>query len=356
MIRVTPRQILVIVMINICLCGCAPTKYTMQYTSATALHTFPSALAREVPRYRYVGELTGEQNFQASGSEGNGAMYRALRWIAGLDKQHREPIVLQRPHSGATDAAGRIYVTDTSRRALFVFDEAGGKLEVWELAAPGTRFASPVAVALANDSQVLVTDSELARVFRISASGKPIAHFGAGVLKRPTGIAYNPQQQLVYVADTLAHDIKVFDLQGRLINTFGQRGDADGEFNYPTHLAFAKGALYVTDMMNSRVQSFSSDNEMKLKVGGRGLYIGNFVRPKGVAVDDEGNLYVIESLYDHLLVYDQTGRFLLSIGGTGQGVGQFYLPAGVWVDNRNRVFVADMFNGRVVVLQFLGGG
>ena len=29
--------------------------------------------------------------------------------------------------------------------------------------------------------------------------------------------------------------------------------------------------------------------------------------------------------------------------------------SGVWVDERNRVFVADMFNGRVVVLQFLGG-
>jgi DNA-binding beta-propeller fold protein YncE len=108
--------------------------------------------------------------------------------------------------------------------------------------------------------------------------------------------------------------------------------------------------------MNSRVQVFTTDAEVKLKVGGRGLYIGNFVRPKGVAVDDEGNLYVIESLYDHLLVYDPNGRFLLSIGGTGQGVGQFYLPAGVWVDNKNRVFVADMFNGRVVVLQFLGGG
>jgi hypothetical protein len=28
----------------------------------------------------------------------------------------------------------------------------------------------------------------------------------------------------------------------------------------------------------------------------------------------------------------------------------------VWVDARNRVFVADMFNGRVVLFQFLGGG
>ena len=88
----------------------------------------------------------------------------------------------------------------------------------------------------------------------------------------------------------------------------------------------------------------------------RGLYVGNLVRPKGVAADDEGNIYVIESMHDTLLVFDRQGRLLISIGGTGQDVGRFYLPAGVWVDRHNRVFIADMYNGRVAVFQFLGGG
>jgi DNA-binding beta-propeller fold protein YncE len=57
-----------------------------------------------------------------------------------------------------------------------------------------------------------------------------------------------------------------------------------------------------------------------------------------------------------LLVYNKRGEFLLPIGGTGQEPGKFYLPAGVWVDAKNRVYVADVFNGRVSVFQFLGGG
>jgi DNA-binding beta-propeller fold protein YncE len=73
-------------------------------------------------------------------------------------------------------------------------------------------------------------------------------------------------------------------------------------------------------------------------------------------VDDEGNLYVVESYYDHLLIFDGEGRLLLPIGGTGKQPGQFYLPAGVWTDTHDRVYVADMFNGRVSVFQFLGGG
>lgn len=55
-------------------------------------------------------------------------------------------------------------------------------------------------------------------------------------------------------------------------------------------------------------------------------------------------------------MFNRNGEYLLPIGGTGQGTGRFFLPAGVWVDARNRVFVADMFNGRVMVFQFLGGG
>ena len=87
----------------------------------------------------------------------------------------------------------------------------------------------------------------------------------------------------------------------------------------------------------------------------KGTYVGNMVRPKGVAVDSDGNIYVVESYHDHLLIYDSEGRFLLPIGGNGTNIGQFFLPAGAWSDSDDRIFVADMFNGRVVIFQFVGG-
>jgi DNA-binding beta-propeller fold protein YncE len=87
-----------------------------------------------------------------------------------------------------------------------------------------------------------------------------------------------------------------------------------------------------------------------------GMYIGNMVRPKGVAVDSEGNIYVVESYYDHLLVYNSKGEYLMAIGGVGTEPGKFHLPSGVWIDSHNRVFVADTLNSRVSVFQFLGGG
>ncbi len=309
----------------------------------------------EVPRYLYAGQLTGEANFRRP-QQNSGGVAGFLRWIVGLVAGDAVPVVLQRPQNGVVDESGRIYVTDISRQAVFVFDRQVGELRVWEKADGLRGFVAPSGIALGNNGEVLVTDAELGLVVRLDRTGEPVGQFGKGLLKRPTGIARDPQRRLTYVADTYAHDVKVFDDEGRLVNLIGRRGEAPGEFNFPVYLAFARGELYVTDTMNSRIQVFSADGDvLQRQFGNRGLYVGNLVRPKGVAVDHEGNVYVVESYYDHLLVFDRLGRFLMAIGGTGTDTGKFFLPAGVWTDSRGRIFVADMFNGRVMVFQFLGG-
>ncbi len=310
----------------------------------------------EVPRYLYAGTLTGESNFVSDG-ERPGGLRRVLNWIVGLAGDESAPLVLQRPLAGVVDEAGRVYVTDVSRQAVFVFDAVAGQLQLWSLADGRRSFAAPAGIARAADGTLFVADAELGLVARLDAKGEPLTPIGRGRLQRPTGLALDALSGRLFVADTYAHDIKVFANDGALLNVLGRRGEAAGEFNFPTHVAYADGELYVTDTMNSRVQVLDAATGAPTRtLGERGLYVGNLVRPKGVAVDSERNVYVIESYHDHLLVFDRKGRFLMGFGGVGQGTGKFYLPAGVWTDTLNRVFIADMFNGRVVVFQFLGGG
>lgn len=339
------------------LAGCASEPMVMQLEAppAATARLFPPPQTQEVPRYRYLGQLTGEANFKPRDGGERGVGLRFLAWLAGLGDEREPPVVLQRPQSGMVDAAGRVLVTDVGRNAVFVFDEAAGKLDVWDHATRTARFEAPIGIAAGPGGQVLVTDAELGRVFRLGPDGAPLGEFGGGVLRRPTGIARDAKAGRIYVADTHAHDIKVFDDAGRLLATWGRRGTEAGELNYPTHLWLAEGSLLVADSMNARVQGFDREGRPALRFGARGLYVGNLVRPKGVAADDEGNLYVVESMHDTLLVFDRHARLLLSLAGSDNDNGRFYLPAGVWVDARNRVFVADMFNGRVAVFQFLGG-
>jgi DNA-binding beta-propeller fold protein YncE len=326
--------------------------YGVEDVPADARPMWPGA--PETPRYLYAGTLLGEQNFRAG--EAASGFRRVLQAIAGIVAGESTPVVLQRPQAGVVDEAGRVYVSDASRQAVFVFDERAGELAVWDKADGLTGFVAPVGVALGPRHELLVADAELGFVARLDARGETLPPIGRGVLKRPTGLAYDPVGGRIYVADTYAHDVKIFDADGKLLATLGRRGSGEGEFNYPTHLAFARGELYVTDTLNSRIEVFRMDGTGLVRTfGARGLYVGNLVRPKGIAVDSEGNVYVVESYHDHLLVFDRGGDFLMAIGGVGQDAGRFYLPAGVWVDARNRVFVADMFNGRVAVFQFLGG-
>ncbi|MEW6312916.1 MAG: 6-bladed beta-propeller [Pseudomonadota bacterium] len=308
----------------------------------------------EVPRYMYVGDLIGENNFHHPGETASRSASGFWNWLVGT-ADDVTPLGLQRPQSGTVDEEGRIYVTDSSRHGVYVFDNVRGELLLWNVAEPQVKFSSPAGIVLDEAGGAWVADAELGLVAHLNKDGAPLASIGKGQLKRPTGLARDPVNKWLYVADTNAHDVKVFDEAGRLIKTIGSHGEGEGKFNHPTHLAFSHGNLYVTDTMNNRIQIFDAEGRLLRKFGERGLFVGNLVRPKGIGVDDEGNIYVVESYYDHLLVFSKNGTLLLAIGGTGKEAGHFYLPAGVWVDRFNRVFVADMFNGRVAVFQFLGG-
>ena len=307
----------------------------------------------EVPRYRYIGQLTGENNFITE-YENKSTFNNVLRWLVGLDSQPESPNVLQRPQGIMVDDRNRIFVTDISRQAVFVFDTQNNELRVWQQAKPGTNFIAPIGIVQGNNNEILIADAELGRVFRQTDTGQYLGEFGQDILQRPTGIARDPVGRLIYVADTADHDIKIFDEQGLLIDTIGRRGTNPGEFNAPTYLAFVHDKLYVSDTLNSRIQVFDASGMLLTHFGKLGLYVGNFNRPKGITADDEGNIYIVESYRDHLLIYNSQGQFLLPIGGTGKNVGEFFLPAGISIDQHNRIYVADMFNGRIAVFQYLG--
>lgn len=335
-------------------CAAAPGKFQWQQAGAPE-QVFPSP--PDPPRFRYVGELTGEANFGPAAEE-SGALAlgrKGLKWLVGLASRKRQPVVLQRPQRGYVDETGRVFVTDISRQAVYVFDVPAGRLHVWESAGKRLRYQTPIDIVGGDNGELLVADADLGMIIRVGADGEPVGSIGKDAITRPAGLARDPTSGEIYATDARAHDIKVFDRDGNLLRTLGKRGEAPGEFNAPTYLAFANGELYVTDTFNSRIQVLSPQGDVRRVFGRRGLFIGDLPRPKGVAIDNNGLIYVVESFYDHLLVFDAGGNLLMPIGGTGSGAGQFYLPAGVWTDRGRQVYVADMFNGRVVVFEYLGG-
>ncbi len=351
-------------------CAGEPRQFVMLGQAAANAErlTWPPIGQGDVPRYSYVGELVGDPNYVVEKREPGVSMTNLARLIRAIVVGREDPKELSRSQSGVVDAAGRVLVTDFGRRSVVVFDVAARGVDEWRNATATTFFMAPVGIAVGEDGNVFVADADLAVVARLDSAGRPLSLIGEGQLGRPTGLAYDPASKRLFVTDTPAHQVKVFGLDGKLLDAWGEQGDeadrakerGNGEellLNWPTHLAVARGKLYIADSMNARVMVVAADSGKPLaSIGTRGNYVGNLVRPKGVAVDSEGNVYVIESFHDRMLVFNGKGQFLMSIGGEGGAAGQFVLPSGIWIDRRDRIFVADTHNSRVQIFQFLGGG
>ncbi|MEA3459633.1 MAG: TIGR03663 family protein, partial [Chloroflexota bacterium] len=146
--------------------------------------------------------------------------------------------------------------------------------------------------------------------------------------------------------------------KGRLkvasILTWGSRGNGPGQFVDPRGLAVDKeGNIYVADGGNHRIQKFDASGKVLLQWGSQGNGPGQFQEPWGIAVDEEGSVYVADTWNHRIQKFDSEGRFLTQWGvfgntdgtlGTG---GVFWGPRGIAVDEKGNIYVTDTGNKRV---------
>ncbi len=129
---------------------------------------------------------------------------------------------------------------------------------------------------------------------------------------------------------------------------WGTTGSAGGQFIGPRGIAIDNsGNVYVTDQ-NNRVQKFSSSGTFILQFGINGDVPGGFVTPNKVATDSAGNVYVTDTFTNRVQKFSSAGTFLLTWGGFGSGSGQFIAGSGgIAVDSADNVYVTDPGNHRI---------
>jgi DNA-binding beta-propeller fold protein YncE len=270
------------------------------------------------------------------------------RLIAGEQKQ-----VLLQPQAVAVDGDQTLYVADQGHQGIHVFNlkEGGSRF----LAKAGEEFLiSPAGLALC-EGMLVVSDSALGLVFFLRPDGRlerTIARPGG--FKRPTGLAYDPGRRLLYVVDTLAQEVCVFQPSGQFVRAFGAGGTGPGLLNFPTYAAVDDdGTVYVTDSLNFRVQAFDPQGKFLRQIGQLGDATGYMAVPKGIGVDRHGHVYVADSSLSTVQIFDREGRFLLSFGERGDGPGSFQVPAGLAIGAGDRIYVCDSFSHRLQVFQYV---
>lgn len=257
---------------------------------------------------------------------------------------------LRRPFGLSLDDAGNLLVTDTGLNAVCYLDLAHKKWLCWT-SVGGRRFLSPVA-AVHQGKTFYVADSAWGEVVAFDEKGRVQLEITNG-LAHPSGIAVLGDR--LVVADSELHQVVLCGLQGGSVSKFGRRGNAPGEFNFPTHVAVDdRQQIYVTDALNCRVQVFTADGRFVRALGSPGDGPGHFSRPKGVAADRAGHVYVVDAVFGNVQIFDDQGRLLLAFGEGGSAPGQFWLPNAIAINVRNEIYVADAYNHRLQEFRYTG--
>lgn len=260
----------------------------------------------------------------------------------------------KKPNGAFADSTGKVYVTDTARGDVMVFDTVNKEGSVFG----GRQLAKPISVATDDRGRIFVPDADSKKVWIFKADGNLSDDYlqPDEPLKRPSGAVVDKAHKQLYVTDTYDHNIKVFDLETlKQKSVIGGRGKEEGQFNYPSFLALdLNGNLVVSDTQNGRVQIFDMDGRFLRRFGEFGDAPGMFARPKGVAVDSEGHIYVVDAGFNNVQIFDDEGRILMAFGGYGAGRGEMILPSGIAIDKDDFIYVVDSYGRRVVVFEFLG--
>lgn len=255
---------------------------------------------------------------------------------------------------------GRIFVSDTSGRAVKVFDVPERRFFKITDGVSGPM-SKPLGLDVDAQGNLYVADATARKILVFDRDGKAIKNIGEpSQFDRLSSVTVNPEGTRVYAVDiggikSENHRVRVFDVKtGELLSDIGRRGGGNGEFNLPRDLAIGRdGRLYVVDGGNFRVQIFDRDGKYISSFGKLGKQMGDFARPKEIATDRDGNVYVADTAFGNFQIFSPDGELLMFVGSRSEtnGPAKYMLPAGIFVDADGRVFMADQWFAKIDVFR-----
>jgi len=257
---------------------------------------------------------------------------------------------------------GRIYVADTAKRDIKVFDipesrfftiGQGPDLKLTE------KLQKPIGISAAANGDLYIADATAKFIMVYDRDGKFLRKFGGpDFFDKLASVKVDKEGKRAYAVDIAGvestnHRVRVFDAQtGKLLFDIGHRGSGSGEFNLPRAVAIGKDKLYVVDGGNFRIQVFDMEGKFIKTFGDIGKQMGSFGRPKEADTDADGNVYVIDTSFGNFQIFNPEGQLLMFVGQRGDsGPGNFSLPAGITVDENGRVYVTDQVLDNVQVFR-----
>ncbi|KAL1545981.1 Protein SUPPRESSOR OF QUENCHING 1, chloroplastic [Salvia divinorum] len=239
-----------------------------------------------------------------------------------------------------------------------------------------------------NHNRIVVTDLDGNFKMQIGSSGEEGFHdgnFDDAMFNRPQGLAYNAKKNLLYVADTENHALRVIDFVNETVQTLAGNGKKGSDYqgggsgtsqllNSPWDVCFdpVKDMVYIAMAGQHQIWTYTPDGTTRTFSGDgyernlNGSSSGNtsFAQPSGITLSpDLKEAYIADSESSSIRALDlKTGGSRLLAGGDpmfsdnlfkfgdNDGVGSEVLlqhPLGVFCGSDGHIYIADSYNHKI---------
>jgi len=258
------------------------------------------------------------------------------------------------------DSAGNLLVTDKRRMLIHVLNPVTGKL-IRTVGAKGSgelQFDQPNGIAVDDQGRIFITEQTNQRVQVLNRDytfagfiGGPGA--GAGQFDKPMGIAADATGR-IYVTDENHNKVAVFDRVAGQVKwqfKFEFADNGAGKIDHAESITIDRGRqrIYLSDEGQQHVKVYDLTGKFLQTFGSGGTGPGQFSlsgQPEGIAVDENHYIYVNDEGGSRVNVYHPDFTAVAAI----QSTSQFESADGIHLNEKlDRFFIVDQGNDLVQV-------
>lgn len=257
--------------------------------------------------------------------------------LLSLEGEEEEaPKNIAKPY-GIVFSKGKFYVVDTIQNNVAIFDLVKETFEILPGSKGQGKLKKPINIAAAPDGNIFVADTFRKEIMMYDETGAFVRAYGKELQMKPVDVAADDKQ--IYALDISNNEIKVIDRQtGELAGSLGKGTETQPGLSLPTNLNLDKdGFLYVTNSGSGRVVKLDRDGHIVHAFGRLGDSFGEFGRPRGISVDDKGRIFVADASHQNVQIFNETGRILMFFGDPGYVYESLNLPAGVMTSTQKEL-------------------
>ena len=302
-------------------------------SSTTLQPTFTIELAGSTSSVYYMGFAIAADSVFVSvlPNTGIGNAVQRVAWNGTVLASFQPSVHFWQPTGLATDeAAGILYVTDSSSSSVWKFAYDGSVLAQLNVSSPGSSPAQPGNIALFPSGKLVVSDAGNQRLVQLTPEGAHIAVFNNSrpPLSVPVGLATDTAGTTIYVADAGTACVIKMSSTGTLLAVW--------------NASSALGGLTVDSLDDIYVSGYDDLNSVT-KLSSSGVVLQVFTTsppmyyPEGVAVDATTRiLYIVDSANNRIVLMAQNGSIvqLLISPDTSN-------PAFIALDSAGSLYVAS---------------